>query len=274
MVAGDRLFLVIAKCIMGETSIKVSVINYLYSNGFLNMDASLVDEFVLPGWARRTDLFLVGKDITIFEIKSKNDSLIRLKDQIREYARYCERLIVVCDSIHYSKIAASTSSNVGIWEYREGSGDVNIRRKGRRARLRKKELLRLLRADELRSLVRAELGEVGNLGRTRLVKSAETVGCETLLRFVKDSLRTRFVHQFAALQEKLSKCGRLTLEDAKLLRRNDYVEMRRSDAVDCTVAQKQNAQDFHLCRLADITGCVTPFGIAPFDIRAQFLPNI
>lgn len=67
-----------------------------------SLDGVIVDEFSGGSMRTRPDLALIGNDFIFVEIKSDKDTLTRLENQIIDYKRYCDEVIVVIDIKHKS----------------------------------------------------------------------------------------------------------------------------------------------------------------------------
>lgn len=67
-----------------------------------NFDGIIVDEFTGGTMRTRPDLALIGDDFIFVEIKSDCDTLTRLENQIVDYSRYCDEVLIVLDEKHRS----------------------------------------------------------------------------------------------------------------------------------------------------------------------------
>jgi hypothetical protein len=62
----------------------------------------IVDEFTGGTMRTRPDLALIGDDFIFVEIKSDCDTLTRLENQIVDYSRYCDQVLIILDEKHKS----------------------------------------------------------------------------------------------------------------------------------------------------------------------------
>lgn len=69
------------------------------------------------------DMLVINGEIEIYEIKSKNDSLKRLKDQIETFRRHADKVIVVADQKFIDKLES--------FEYMQGVGLIKIDNRGK-----------------------------------------------------------------------------------------------------------------------------------------------
>ena len=76
-----------------------------------------VAAFEVKANSSRTDFLVINGDTKSFEIKSKIDTLNRLKKQIDDYGDVFEYNHVVIDKIHLKKVIDIVPTHYGIWSY-------------------------------------------------------------------------------------------------------------------------------------------------------------
>lgn len=81
-----------------EKEIREATKKLLYEN----FTGVIVDEFTGGTMRTRPDLALIGDDFIFVEIKSDCDTLTRLENQIVDYSRYCDDVLIVLDEKHRS----------------------------------------------------------------------------------------------------------------------------------------------------------------------------
>lgn len=62
----------------------------------------IVDEFSGGSMRTRPDIVLIGEYFIFVEIKSDKDTLTRLENQVVDYKRYCDEVLIVLDEKHKS----------------------------------------------------------------------------------------------------------------------------------------------------------------------------
>lgn len=78
---------------MTEKDVKIKLLNYLHRN--VRPTIALPEISVGRNNNVRSDIFTVNGDIAIYEIKTENDSLARLANQLEYYCKYANRVYVV-----------------------------------------------------------------------------------------------------------------------------------------------------------------------------------
>lgn len=67
----------------------------------------------------RSDIFALNGDITIYEIKTKSDTLTRLENQLKYYQQFANKVYVVVDKKFLDKL--NINENVGIYELKSNN---------------------------------------------------------------------------------------------------------------------------------------------------------
>lgn len=136
-----------------EPDIKAIALNHLRSSGRIAPDSSIVNEFTVNNYTRRTDLAIVDKrKLIAIEVKSEADNLSRLCDQTNEYLNYFDKVIIIVASKHALKALENTPSHVAVWEVVDAK--LKVRRRGNTIPIReKKRFIELMTANEMLKLV-------------------------------------------------------------------------------------------------------------------------
>lgn len=104
-----------ATATLGEAGIRRLLVRHLRATGEA-AGARVLTELCIAGFSRRADVVLVNGRLSAFEIKGERDDLDRLPGQIATYARYFERVIVVCAPRHTAGALAAAPPEIGVWE--------------------------------------------------------------------------------------------------------------------------------------------------------------
>lgn len=119
--------------------IKCLFIDYLLSK---NSQQVIGNEFMYGIKRKLVDLIVLKKNRTIaVEIKSNHDNLIRLDEQINEYKKIFDYLLIVTTEKHKNSILEKASDDIGIYIIQEDLSIIKFRNPSIQKRKDKKELL-------------------------------------------------------------------------------------------------------------------------------------
>lgn len=175
-----------------EAKMKVILLQEIKKRKMLRFGDTIINEFTLSNFSRRVDLCTISEDkILGFEIKSKNDSLVRLKGQIEQYVNHFDKVIVFSDKKHTSKILNMIPKSVGLWELNEKG--VIVRQRGITKKIKeKKTLLKMMNSSELRKLASTKKIKVPLKNRDTLERSLVKLPASTIRLATIQSLKYRF----------------------------------------------------------------------------------
>lgn len=111
---------------MAEKEIKIKVIEYLLKKKEHDI---VVPEITVGHKSKehsqvRADIFAVNGDISIYEIKSEKDSLVRLENQLENYMAYANRVNVVVADKFLNKL--NIDASIGIYTI-TANGIIEVR---------------------------------------------------------------------------------------------------------------------------------------------------
>ncbi|MEB5931595.1 sce7726 family protein [Pseudomonas mosselii] len=138
-----------------ERKIKAVVLTELIKTKHIDYSTLVFSEMTLAGKVRRVDLGYSRDGAFVgIEIKSENDSLVRLVGQVEEYTKYFDKLILVVAPKFVSSALLMSDSAVAIWEYAEDK--IRVIRKGRlNYKIPKSNYVELMTKREIAQLVKA-----------------------------------------------------------------------------------------------------------------------
>lgn len=112
--------------ILTQYSQSERVIKYFFSESFLaTTDFNVA--FEVKCFDSRIDFLAFNQEVTIgFEIKSKNDSLMRLQKQLDSYAKVFNYNYVVIDSKHLNYVLEKVDEYIGIVTFENYNGQKKI----------------------------------------------------------------------------------------------------------------------------------------------------
>jgi len=102
-----------------EAQAKINLLNFMRAEGRLE-DATIMSELTVENAANRADLVVSSSELVCFEIKTENDSLVRLDRQIARFSRCFERVYVACASRHLKNVMRIVPDYIGLLELRTG----------------------------------------------------------------------------------------------------------------------------------------------------------
>lgn len=119
--------------VLKEADYKAITINWLFSKGYLEHDAVLINELPVDNFTRRADLVVANGKLHAFEIKSDADSLVRLEGQIDTYISFFDKVTVVCSAKFTMKALEILPAEVEIVELSNKShkSTLKIKRRGK-----------------------------------------------------------------------------------------------------------------------------------------------
>lgn len=164
---------------MNEKKIRSCLVDYLSKKHDL-VNTIFIKELFVNNFACRADLVMANGQLSVFEIKSKLDSLDRLPNQIENYIKAFENITVVCAQKHLDKVLSQYQSPIGVWLI-EDDGKIVIKRRSSRLKKSSSEWLRHIPIDELRLLLKSKDLYIGG-NREFLVKEAAQKICTKEIR--------------------------------------------------------------------------------------------
>ena len=94
------------------------ILKYRLAKEFINKN--YVAAFEVKAKTSRTDFLVINGDTKSFEVKSKIDTLNRLKKQVEDYGDVFEYNTVVIDNSHLEKVLELIPDYYGVWYYDKG----------------------------------------------------------------------------------------------------------------------------------------------------------
>lgn len=137
---------------MNEKEIRSCLIEYLSKRHELS-NTVFISELFVNNFACRADLVMANGQLSVFEIKSKFDTLNRLPFQIQNYTSSFENVVVVCAEKHIKKVLDAYDSGIGVWLIRD-NGQIIIKRRSNKINLKVDSWLMHLSVNELRDLLK------------------------------------------------------------------------------------------------------------------------
>jgi len=122
------------------------IIKYRLAKGFIRKN--YVAAFEVKVKSSRTDFLVINGDTMSFEVKSKIDTLNRLKKQVKDYGDVFEYNTVVIDKTHLKRVIELIPAYYGVWYY-EKSKKVVYREAAYSPMINATEQLTLMNKKEL-----------------------------------------------------------------------------------------------------------------------------
>ncbi|MDB5040912.1 MAG: hypothetical protein JWN27_1638 [Candidatus Eremiobacteraeota bacterium] len=178
-----------------EYVFKNEIVRKLYLARHDVASSSLISEFKVA--QNRADLLVVNGTTTVYEVKTRYDVLDRLPYQLTTYLEVFDRVIVVADAVHVSKILAEADERVGVISF-TARGTFHVERAwtSNSSRVVPATIFDCLHVPEYTSAVKRVTGfapEVPNTRRHRVYRALfETLSPGQAHRVLVDALRSRY----------------------------------------------------------------------------------
>ncbi|OKP76043.1 hypothetical protein BTE77_17230 [Ensifer adhaerens] len=163
-----------------ESQIKCDVLNSLRKHRVIDSRSIVASEYKLGSTGRRADLAVYnGSKLIGIEIKSKHDSLVRLRDQLDVYGACFDEVMLVSDERHISSALNISPLGVSVFEI-DPFGCITLRREATTSRARAKlGCLQLLTVTELKKLTGVPLNV--SMKKRALLAEADQVPDELII---------------------------------------------------------------------------------------------
>lgn len=168
------------------------ILKYKLAKEFRNK--KYVAAFEVAAKGSRTDFLVINGDTKSFEVKSKIDTLSRLKKQVSDYGDVFEFNTVVIDKVHLSNVIKIVPEYYGIWYY-EGSKKIIYRAAGYSPMINAAEQLSLFNKKELRA-------SFGSIDRDEILASKDS---EKINDELKEILKKRYYDRWNFVQSNWEK---------------------------------------------------------------------
>lgn len=173
--------------------IKCLFIDYLLSK---NSQQVIGNEFMYGIKRKLVDLIVLKKNRTIaVEIKSNHDNLIRLDEQINEYKKIFDYLLIVTTEKHKNSILEKASDDIGIYIIQEDLSIIKFRNPSIQKRKDKKELLYSINARYLCKIGNYSYGKY-NTDEVRRLFAKKRISYiqEILFTYLSEKYNNKFNH--------------------------------------------------------------------------------
>lgn len=151
--------------------------------------ATFLSEMFIDSFSRRADLVVANGTLSAFEIKSRRDSLDRLKGQVETYTKLFEHVTVVCTENHLAGVESIVTDDIGIWVV-DSKGKFSLFRRSRRRAVDKLGWLSFLPIDEMRALMRLHSLPTSGL-KEDLISRGAGIPLRTVRQYAIDYLKRR-----------------------------------------------------------------------------------
>ncbi|MBZ0163030.1 MAG: sce7726 family protein [Notoacmeibacter sp.] len=174
-----------------ESYLKCEFLNYLRLGDIINVRSSIASEYVLGNTGRRADLAVHnGSRFIGIEVKSRHDTLARLRDQLDVYTACFDDVMIVLDERHVEEGLEIASADVEVFEVNR-KGDVSLRRAAEiKPRIDPNTRLQLLTIQELKKLT----GYCGNAPAKKrlLLEEAKSLPKDAISEAIAVAFRQTF----------------------------------------------------------------------------------
>lgn len=179
-----------------EFVLKNELLNRIFLTRHNPLNATVLTEMRVG--RNRVDLVVVNGTTTAYEVKSRFDSLARVRAQTQAYLTVFERVYVVCDQHKAAEALSITQPEVGVMVITANGGFRYARKAAPSTCLDRRAMLTCMRKPEYQSVARrrfGELPEVPNMReRATYLEMFETLSVRDLQREFVCVLRERGLH--------------------------------------------------------------------------------
>jgi hypothetical protein len=174
-----------------EAHIKCDFLNYLRASKIINARSIIASEYVLGTTGRRADLAVHnGSRFIGIEVKSRYDTLIRLRDQLKVYTACFDEVMLVLDERHIDEGLEIASDEVAVFEIGHNR-QLSLRRAATVEPLVDSEMrLQLLTMQELKKLIGYNVSLP--VKRSSLLEQATELPEEIIENTIADVFRQNF----------------------------------------------------------------------------------
>jgi hypothetical protein len=145
-----------------ELDIKAKILTRLRRDRVINKHTILTSEFSVGSSNLRADLALLSTEFIGIEIKSEFDSLRRLPNQLSNYCRLFDRVILVVAEKHLPSLSTMELSGADIWQIRrDGSLQFVASASSHTRQIEKISLISLLTKREIKK-IKLQLAQISS----------------------------------------------------------------------------------------------------------------
>lgn len=226
-----------------EPELKALIISKVIDNK-KNKINTIINEFTVSSFTRRVDLAIIkNNELHAYEVKSSADTLERLNGQIKEYIKHFDKVTIVADSKHISKILNTTPEYISVWEVKDGK--IKIKRRGKKKIITDKSVfIKYFSLSDLYKIIKNENIKIKNNHRDDLESLAITISIGKLREYAINTIKAKYKMTSNYFIKKIS-CGTIIPSDLLLLRLNDTVK----NEVDINILNETIIRD--LCQLKE-----------------------
>ncbi len=179
---------------MQDSDIRKLLHPYLKRENKKYKDTIIVDEFDLCSGLSRIDIAVVNGVIHGYEIKSEEDTLNRLPNQINYYNKSLEKISIATNKPHLKKIRESVPKWWGLLIVKnDGNVVAELRKAKNNPLLDSQSLLQILWKDELISIINKYNIKISHYTNKRKLRESitNTLDIPILSQEVRSALKSR-----------------------------------------------------------------------------------
>ena len=161
-----------------EYVFKNVVTTNLYLDGRHSLENSLLTSEFRSGKSR-ADMVIINGTSTVYEVKSKYDSLKRLEGQIADYRKLFDRIVVVTTTEKAKEVLERVDPIVGVMILGNGGNLDEIREaQSNKASTSPAAIFDCMRRTEFCSAVKEAFGYVPNVPNSRIYQESKALFCQ------------------------------------------------------------------------------------------------
>lgn len=181
---------------MQDSDIRKLLHPYLKKENKKYKDTIIIDEFDLCSGLSRIDIAVVNGEIHGYEIKSEEDNLKRLPNQIKYYNKSLEKISIATNKTHLKQIRQSIPKWWGLILIKNDSKKnlvTELRKAKKNPLIDNQSLLQILWKDELISIISKYAIKISPYSNKRKLREliSSTLNISVLSQEVRSALKSR-----------------------------------------------------------------------------------
>jgi len=174
--------------------IKARFIDYILDNSFYSTDNLCIGQEVMYGTNRLfADMVLItGDKLYAFEVKSRNDDLRRIENQLLNYKKIFDYVFVITAENHIAQVKALSKMKIGIFMFNQDGAFHEIKKAPILQTFSKEDALNTIPATFLKKYFSTNSKLTADQVRLSLLKQKKSVIKECLHAYMKSKISYKY----------------------------------------------------------------------------------
>jgi hypothetical protein len=190
----ESLYACLGKAYRGEYVYKNAIANKILLGRHSLNSAHMLTEFRVANC--KADVVILNGTSTVYEIKSKYDSLDRLNNQVAAYSEIFDRINVITAPVHLEKASRILPGNVGIMLLTPKYTIKEIRGAASgKANVNPRVIFDSLRAKEYKAIIHRVFGAIPDVPNTQIYRECRELFCTLTPQRAHDEMVIELSHR-------------------------------------------------------------------------------